>query len=88
MNDQTLEGRTMTDMDARVRRLERQIRFLVCILVGSVSAVLALGSIAVTNAQPAVITANEVRAQRFIMLDPSGKVAAEWLTPNCYRPCY
>ena len=39
---------------------------------------LTLGSIAVSNAQPTVTTAQEVRANRFTLLDPNGGVAADW----------
>ena len=64
------------DIEARFRRLERQNRILVVLLGGA----LAFGSIAVTNAQPTVITAQEVRAQRFSLLDPNGGLADDWYT--------
>jgi hypothetical protein len=62
------------DIEARFRRLERQNRILVVLLGGA----LAFGSIAVSNAQPTVITAQEVRAQRFILVDPNGGMADDW----------
>ncbi len=62
------------DIEARVRRLERQNRVLV-VLLGTA---LVVGSIAVSNAQPTVITATEVRAQRFSLLDPNGGLADDW----------
>jgi hypothetical protein len=43
-------------------------------------AALTLGSIAVSNAAPTVLTASEVRAQRFTLLDPNGGVADDWYT--------
>ena len=64
------------DIEARFRRLERQNRILVVLLGGA----LAVGSIAVSNAQPTIIIAQEVRAQRFSLLDPNGGLAADWYT--------
>ena len=73
MNDLSL-----ADMEARLRRLERQNRVLVALLC----AALALGSIAASNAQPTILTATEVRAQRFTLLDPNGRVADDWYTTS------
>ena len=42
----------------------------------------ALGSIAVSNAQPTVVMAGEVRAQRFTLLDTNGGVADDWYTTS------
>jgi hypothetical protein len=71
MNDLAL-----AEVERRLRRLERQNRVLIALLCG----VLALGSIAATNAQQTVLSAYEVRAQRFTLLDPNGAVAADWFT--------
>jgi hypothetical protein len=70
MNDLAL-----SDLERRLRRLERQNR----LLVGLLCAALAVGTIAASNAQSA-ITTYEVRAQRFTLLDPNGGVADDWYT--------
>jgi hypothetical protein len=64
----------LADVEKRVRRLERENRVLVVLL----AAVLAVASIAASNAQPTVVTAGEIRAQRFTLLDPNGGVADDW----------
>ncbi len=66
------------DIETRVRRLERQNRIQGRALIVSIGTAIALGSIAVSNAQPTVITACEVRAQRFSLLDPNGGLADDW----------
>jgi hypothetical protein len=75
-----MKERAMSDIEARVRRLERQLRVLVVLLVTALAGALAVGSIAVSNAQPTVITAQEVRAQRFSLIDPNGGLADDWYT--------
>ncbi len=80
MNEQA-----MADMEARVRRLERQIRVLVVLLCTTLVSALALSSIAVSNAQSTVLTAAEVRAQRFTLLDPKGEVADDWFSLSSPR---
>jgi hypothetical protein len=69
MNDLAL-----VDVERRVRRLERQNRVLVALLCTT----LAAGSIAVSNAQQSIVSAYEVRAQRFTLVDPNGGVADNW----------
>ncbi len=66
------------DLEMRVRRLERQNRVQGRVLVALLCASLTLGSIAVSNAQPTVITADEVRAHSFSLLDPGGAVVDRW----------
>jgi hypothetical protein len=56
--------------------VERQNR----ILMGLLCTAVLVGSIAATHAAPNVIVANEVRAQRFLLLDPYGRVADDWYT--------
>jgi hypothetical protein len=63
-----------TDTERRLRYLERQNRLLIVLFIGS----LAASSIAISNAQPAVLTATEVRAQRFTLVDPNGGIADDW----------
>jgi hypothetical protein len=78
MNDSAL-----ADVERRVRRLERQNRVLVILL----GAALTLGSIAATHAQQSVVSAYEVRAQRFTLLYPDGRVADNWYSdPTGYYP--
>jgi hypothetical protein len=67
---------TLVHVDRRLRRLERKNRVLVILL----GATLTLGSIAVSNAQQTVITADEVRARRFNLLAPNGRVVESWYT--------
>jgi hypothetical protein len=73
MNDLAL-SHILTNTERRLRRVERQNRLLFVLLCGA----LAIASIAVSNAQPTVITAGEVRAQRFTLLDPNGGMADDW----------
>lgn len=61
-------------LEARLARVERQNR----ILAGLLLAALAVASIAVTEAAPNVVTADEVRAHRFTLIDPQGGVADNW----------
>jgi hypothetical protein len=69
---------TMPDTETRLLRLERQVRILVVLLVTALVTALALGSIAVSNAQPTVIIADDVRAHSFSLLDPTGTVVDHW----------
>jgi hypothetical protein len=62
------------DIEGRLRRLEWQNRILIALLCGA----LAVGSIAVSSAQSTVVTASEVRAQRFTLVDPNGGIADDW----------
>jgi hypothetical protein len=73
-----MKEQAMSDIESRVRRLERQNRHQSRALVILLCAALVLGSIAVSNAQPTVLTAQEVRAQRFTLVDPNGGIAADW----------
>jgi hypothetical protein len=68
----------MSDMEQRVRRLERQVRILVALLCTAIVTALAVGSIAASHAEPSIITAQEVRAQRFTLLGPKGDVFDYW----------
>jgi hypothetical protein len=69
-----MNERARPDIERRVRRLEWQNRALIVLLCAAV----AHSAIATSSAQPTVITASEVRAQRFILLDPNGGVADDW----------
>jgi hypothetical protein len=69
-----MHGLALAGIERRVRRLERQNRFLIVQLCST----LAVGSIAVSHAQPTILSALEVRAQRFTLTDPDGGVADNW----------
>jgi len=60
---------TLIDIQARIRRLERQNRILVttlCVIVG-------VATIAATKHSDSVITATQVRTQRLTLIDNNGK---------------
>jgi hypothetical protein len=61
-------------IERRLARVERQNR----ILIGLLCAMAVVASITATRAAPNVIVADEVRAQRFTLLDPHGGVADNW----------
>lgn len=69
-----MTGAPPDPLEMRVRRLERQNRVLIALLCIAVAA----ASIAATHAAPNVITAQEVRAQRFTLIDPRGGIADDW----------
>jgi hypothetical protein len=69
-----MDETTLAHFETRLRRLELQNR----ILIGLLCLVAVVGSIAATHAAPNVITASEVRAQRFTLLDPRGGIADDW----------
>jgi hypothetical protein len=77
-----MDDATLTHIQTRLRRLERQNR----ILIGLLCAAVGVGSIAATNAAPNVITAEEVRAHRFTLLDPNGGVADDWYSDGLNPP--
>jgi hypothetical protein len=64
----------LVDIDKRLRCLERQNRVLVILLW----AALVTGSVVASNAQQSNVSAYEVRAQRFTLVDPNGGVADNW----------
>jgi len=65
---------TFDRIERRLARVERQNR----ILIGLLCAMAVVASITATRAAPNVVVANEVRAQRFTLLDPRGGVADNW----------
>jgi hypothetical protein len=67
---------TLAGMEARLGKVERQNRVLAAVLCIA----LAVGSIAVSNAQPSVLSASEVRSQRFTLLDDGGRAVDNWYT--------
>jgi hypothetical protein len=71
-----MDDATLAQIQKRLRRVERQNR----ILMGLLCAALVVGSIAATHAAPNVIVADEVRAKRFSLLDPYGRLADDWYT--------
>jgi hypothetical protein len=65
---------TFDRIERRLARVERQNR----ILIGLLCAMAVVASITATRAAPNIVVANEVRAQRFTLLDPRGGVADNW----------
>ena len=59
---------TLIDIQARIRRLERQNRILITIIC----AIIGVASIAATKHSDSVITATEVRCQRLVLIDNRG----------------
>jgi hypothetical protein len=59
---------TLSDIQVRIRRLERQNRILITILCAIVSG----ASIAATKHSDSIITATQVRTQRLTLLDNRG----------------
>ena len=59
---------TPIDIQARIRRLERQNRILITILC----AIVAVASIAATKHSDSIITATQVRTQRLTLIDIRG----------------
>jgi hypothetical protein len=68
----------IAQIQARLRRVERQNRVLVALLC----AVVGIASIAAANAGPNLVSADEVRSRRFTLLAPNGSVAAEWYSDS------
>ena len=62
----------LTEMETRLRRLERQNRVLILLLLGFA----VIGSIAATN-RPSRIAAAEIRTAHLIIVDNHGKVLTE-----------
>jgi hypothetical protein len=69
-----MDDSALVDIEKRLHRLERQNRVLVALLCTT----LAAGSVAASNAQQSIVSAYEVRAQRFTLVDPNGGVADNW----------
>ena len=81
-----MDDLALAHIHMRLRRVERQNRILIGLLCAAVGVGLAVGSIAATNAAPTVITADEVRAHRFTLLDPNGSVADDWYSDGLNPP--
>jgi len=62
---------TLIDIQARIRRLERQNRVLITILC----AIVGVASIAAAKHSDSIITATQVRTQRLTLIDNRGKAA-------------
>jgi hypothetical protein len=73
---------TFDHIEHRLARVERQNR----ILIGLLCAMAVVASISATRAAPNVVVADEVRAQRFTLLDPRGGVADNWYTDDPRAP--
>jgi len=64
---------TLIDIQARIRRLERQNRILITILCAMVG----VASIAATKHSDSIITATQVRTQRLTLIDNRGKALVD-----------
>ena len=64
---------TLIDIQARIRRLERQNRILIAILCAMVG----VASIAATKHSDSIITATQVRTQRLTLIDNRGKALVD-----------
>lgn len=71
-----MDDKTLVQIQRRLRRVERQNR----LLVGLLCLAAIIGSVAATHAATNVIVADEVRARRFSLIDPYGRVADDWYT--------
>jgi hypothetical protein len=67
---------TLNRIEARLRRLERQNRFLLAAL----GVAIGVASVAAARAAPTLLVADEIRAHHFELLDPTGAVVSEWLS--------
>ncbi|MGO8866760.1 MAG: hypothetical protein ACLQME_09695 [Alphaproteobacteria bacterium] len=65
---------TLSQIQTRLRRVERQNRVLIALLCGAVGIVV-LGAM---DPVPKVISVDEIRTHRITLLDPHGGVAAAW----------
>jgi hypothetical protein len=65
---------TMSQIQARLQRLERQNRVLIVLLCAAVG----IASVAAARAAPTIVIADEIRAHHFSVLDPTGAVVSEW----------
>ncbi|MGO8866762.1 MAG: hypothetical protein ACLQME_09705 [Alphaproteobacteria bacterium] len=74
---------TLAQIQTRLERVERQNRVLIALLCG-VAGLVVLGAM---DPVPNVITADEVRAHRFIVLDPNNEAASWWYSdsPGAYH---
>jgi hypothetical protein len=77
-----MDDAAIAQIQRRLSRVERQNR----ILMGLLCAALVVGSVAATHAAPNVIVADEVRAHRFMLLDPNGGLADDWYTDKLNPP--
>ena len=73
---------TLTSIEHRLTRVERQSH----ILVGLLCAMAVVVSITTTHAASNIVIADEVRAHRFTLLDPRGGVADDWYIDDPNAP--
>ena len=65
---------TFVQIQARLKRVERQNRVLFALLCAAIG----IASLGATHRGSSVISAEEIRAHRFSVLDPTGAVVAAW----------
>jgi hypothetical protein len=73
---------TFIAIEARLAKLERRNRLLVVCL----TAVIGIAVFTAAKAPLEIVTASEVRANRFVLLDQGGKEVGVWNTPNGKTP--
>ena len=64
----------LTQIETRLKRVERQNRVLIALLC----AVVGLASLGATRHGSNVVSADEIRAHRISLLDPTGAVVTAW----------
>jgi hypothetical protein len=65
---------TLTDLQTRLRRVERQNR----VLISLVCAALGLAALGAAEAAPNILSVDEIRTHRITLLDPTGAVIGSW----------
>jgi hypothetical protein len=69
---------TLTDLQTRLRRVERQNR----VLIGLVCAALGMATLGAAAAAPNILTVDEIRTHRISLLDPTGTVVDSWYSDS------
>jgi hypothetical protein len=65
---------TLSQIQTRLQRVERQNRILIAFLCAAIG----LASLGATKRGPTLISADEVRARRILLLDGTGAVVHTW----------
>jgi hypothetical protein len=65
---------TVTQLEARLKRVELQNRVLILLICGAIG----IASIGATRAGADPAVAQEIRAHRFSVVDPTGVVSDSW----------
>jgi hypothetical protein len=65
---------TVTQLEARLKRVELQNRVLILLICGAIG----IASIGATRAGADPAVAQEIRAHKFSVVDPTGAVVSSW----------